>query len=109
MNATKANFGLSQRSIDELHGILSKYPDITKVHVFGSRAKGNYKPGSDIDLAIMNQGLAPRTIARVLSDCAESSLPIVVDLVDFHALTNAEFINHIQRVGVLFYASSSAT
>lgn len=91
-----------------MRGILSRYPDITEVRVFGSRAKGNYKPGSDIDLAIMNQGLAPKTIVRVLSDCAESSLPIVVDLVDFHAITNPDFIEHIQRVGVVFDLSSNS-
>ncbi|RYG40927.1 MAG: nucleotidyltransferase domain-containing protein [Chitinophagaceae bacterium] len=99
-------FGLTQRSIKELHTIFSKYPDITRVNIFGSRAKGNYKTGSDIDLAIINEGLSPKTISRVLGECNESSLPVKVDLVDFNALTNPEFIDHINRIGVPFYSAN---
>jgi predicted nucleotidyltransferase len=98
--------GLSERSIQTLSVIFSKYPDISEVHLFGSRAMGNFKAGSDIDLAIMNKGLQDKTVSRVLSDCAESSLPVAVDLVDFHSLTNPELIEHIKRIGVLFYKTN---
>lgn len=96
-------FGLSQRSLQTLYDILSKYTDIQEVYIFGSRAKGNFRPGSDIDLAVMNSGLDPKTITNVLNDCAESSLPEMVDLVDFTTLTHPDFIQHIERVGQLFY------
>ena len=96
-------YGLPERSIKTLYAIFSKYPDIKQVHLFGSRAKGNFKTGSDIDLAVMNNELQAITIARVLADCAESDLPVAVDIVDFNTLSNPEFIDHIQRVGVLFY------
>ena len=96
-------YGLTERSIKTLYAIFSKYPDIKQVHLFGSRAKGNFKIGSDIDLAVMNNELQAITIARVLADCAESDLPVAVDIVDFNTLSNPEFIDHIQRVGVLFY------
>ena len=98
--------GLSERSIQTLYSIFGKYPDISEVHLFGSRAKGNFKAGSDIDLAIMNKGILTKTVSRVLSDCAESSLPVAVDLVDFNGLTNPEFIEHIKRIGVLFYKTN---
>jgi predicted nucleotidyltransferase len=96
-------FGLSRRSLETLYHILSKYADIQKVYIFGSRVKGNFRPGSDIDLAVMNQGLAPKTIAKVLDDCTESSLPVMVDLVDFSRLKHPDFIEHIERVGQQFY------
>lgn len=50
-------FGLSARNQHTLYEILAKYPDIQTVHIFGSRAKGNFHIGSDMDLAIMNAGL----------------------------------------------------
>ncbi len=98
-------FGLSQRSMQELEQIFAKYPDIREVYIFGSRAKGTYHIGSDIDLAIINTDIQPNTLVKVLADCAESSLPNTVDLVDYNALTNPEFKDHIQRVGVLFYSA----
>jgi len=107
MSKEKNKYGLTERSIRELYAIFSKYPDVKEVHLFGSRAKGNYKTGSDIDLAVMNTGLQPKTISRVLAECAESSLPVAVDLVDFNALTYPAFIDHIQRTGILFYAAKS--
>jgi len=107
MTKEKSKYGLSERNIGELFTIFSKYPDIKEVNLFGSRAKGNYNEGSDIDLAVMNAGLQPKTISRVLADCSESRLPVAVDLVDFNALTNPQFIEHIQRVGVLFYSLKS--
>lgn len=106
MNKEKnIKFGLSERTIRELNNIFKNYPDIQEVFIFGSRAKGNFKIGSDIDLAIMNTGLNTKTITHALADCSESSLPVAVDLVDFHSLTNQELIEHILRVGEPFYTS----
>jgi len=83
--------------------VLEKYPDVEVVHLFGSRAKGNYRAGSDIDLAIMNGGLDKMKIASIQDDFEESSLPYNVDLVDFTRLEKQEFLDHINRVGILFY------
>ena len=44
------NFGLSEKTIEIIKKLLSNYPQIKKVKIFGSRAKGNYKPSSDIDI-----------------------------------------------------------
>jgi predicted nucleotidyltransferase len=96
-------FGLSKRSIDTLKAIFQKHTDVKTVYLFGSRAKGNYHEGSDIDLAIMNNGLLPKTIRSLLAECEESSLPVAVDIIAFESLSNDELKEHIQRVGVLFY------
>jgi predicted nucleotidyltransferase len=77
------------------------------VHIFGSRAKGTSKPGSDIDLAIMNRLPDIKVLLRLKNDFEESSLPYKVDLVDFHTLTNQNFIDHIKRVGEVFYQRES--
>lgn len=104
-NSGNNQFGLSERSMVTLFSIFKRYPDITEVYIFGSRALGTYKIGSDIDLVVMNNGLQPKSISNVLADCSESSLPVSVDLIDFNALSNADLIGHIKRVGVLFYRS----
>lgn len=99
-------FGLSQRDMETLHKIFQHYPDIGAVTLFGSRAKGNHNPGSDIDLAVMNTGLEATTIRRASSDCEESSLPYRVDLLDYHSITHPKLKDHIDRVGVPFYQKS---
>ena len=96
-------FGLNDRDIKTIHDIFNQYPEVLLVHIFGSRAKDTSKPGSDIDLAIMNKEINSNTLLKLKNDFEESSLPYKVDLVDFHTLTNQDFIDHIVRVGTIFY------
>jgi len=96
-------FGLSERDMHTIFHIFSKYPEIKTIYIFGSRAKGNFKTGSDIDLAVMNDNVNFSTILHLKNDLEESSLPYKVDLVYFQDLTNPDFIEHIKRVGKLFY------
>ena len=96
-------YGLTERDIQTIYDILHKYPEVLLVHIFGSRAKGTSKPGSDIDLAILNKGTNSNTLHKLKSDFEESSLPYKVDLVDFHSLTNQNFVEHIKRIGTAFY------
>jgi predicted nucleotidyltransferase len=56
-------------------GNFKKYPDVKSVLIFGSGARGKYKQGSDIDLAIMNNGVNDKLISKIKSDFQESSLP----------------------------------
>lgn len=96
-------FGLKERDIGTLIDIFSRFPSVQLVHIFGSRAKGTQKPGSDIDLAIMNDGVSDTTILKIKSELEDSSLPYFVDLVNFPKLKHPEFIDHIDRVGKSFY------
>ena len=96
-------FGLKERDIKTIEGIFIKHSDVEEVHLFGSRAKGNYKSGSDIDLAIITEAILPKTISIITTEFEESSLPFKVDLVHFPTLKSADFIDHIKRVGIVFY------
>jgi predicted nucleotidyltransferase len=100
------NFGLTDRDLLTIRGIFNKYSDVRLVYLFGSRAKGNFKPGSDIDLAIMNSDLDPATLRRIVGELEDSSLPYRVDLVAYHAITHPEFQEHIDRVGLVFFEQS---
>lgn len=97
------NNGLSERDIKAIHGIFRKYPSIKLVHIFGSRAKGTYKPGSDIDFAVMNEGVNDEIIAKIKGEFEESSLPYMIDIVNYPLLQHNELKEHIERVGIEFY------
>lgn len=96
-------FGLTDRDMRTLEDIFGKHPDIQTVVIFGSRAKGNYKYGSDIDLAVMNQGITDMHIRSIQSEFEDSSLPYFVDLINYHNLTHSDLKNHIDRVGIPIY------
>lgn len=95
--------GLTDRDIETLEKILSQYPQIKLVHIFGSRAKGTYHQGSDIDLAVMNEGLEYHDLLRLKSDLDESHLPYVVDIVNYPDIKHQELKEHIDRVGKPIY------
>ncbi|MCU0424264.1 MAG: nucleotidyltransferase domain-containing protein [Candidatus Kapabacteria bacterium] len=73
------------------------------MHIFGSRAKGTYSQGSDIDLAIMNDDVSNETVRCIKSACDESSLPYMVDVLHAPSLRNNDVREHIERVGTVFY------
>lgn len=95
--------GLTPRDVKTIHAIFKKYPAVKLVHIFGSRAKGTYKPGSDIDLAVINTGVNDELISKIKSEFEESSLPYMIDIINYPLLPHKELKEHIERVGTLFY------
>ena len=101
-------FGLTERDMQTFQKIFSAFPDVKEVQIFGSRAKGNYKNGSDIDLAIVNDDFNSNTLAKLAGEFEESSLPYKVDIVAMKYLKLHELIDHINRVGVVFYKRTNS-
>ena len=99
MNTILNQFGLSQRDMEEILGILKSQTEVKIVHLFGSRAKGTFHSGSDVDLAIMNVGVSESTKRKLVEQFRESALPYEVDLVDYTQLAHIPFKEHIERVG----------
>ncbi|HDV7283260.1 TPA: nucleotidyltransferase domain-containing protein [Mannheimia haemolytica] len=98
-----SNFGLSERATKTITDILAKYPEVEQAIIYGSRAKGNYREGSDIDLTFKGKDLTYDIVKRIWGDLDDSDSPYLFDLSIYHQLTNANFIEHIDRVGKLFY------
>ena len=94
-------FGLDDKVIDKLNNIFKNY-NIQKVIIFGSRAKGNYKPYSDIDLAFIGD-IDFDTKLEILEKIDDLLLPYKVDFIDFDKIKNINLKNHIKRVGKVFY------
>ena len=72
--------------------------------MYGSRAKGNYKNGSDIDLTLIGKNLNPDdSIYPLQKELDKLYLPYTFDISILSKLDKLEFINHILRVGKTFY------
>jgi len=95
-------FGLSHQTISKLKSVFSQRSEIEKVILYGSRAKGNYRPGSDIDLTLVAPKMNLSQLLKLESEIDELLLPYKVDLSLFHAIENEDLVKHIQRVGVKF-------
>jgi len=97
------DFGLPQRTIDIIRRILAEVPEVEKAVIFGSRAKGTYRPGSDIDLALFGPKLDLDTLGRIAGQLDESPIPYQVDLCLFDLIDHPGLREHIERVGKVFY------
>lgn len=100
-------YGLSQWTIDDLSGVFKKHPLVSKVIIFGSRAKGNYRPGADIDLAVVGSGIDFKELLSINSDIDALGLLYMVDLVDYSKEKGNPIGEHIDRVGKVFYDSTA--
>lgn len=99
-------FGLSDTVIDELQEVFRRHPNIQKVLIFGSRAKGNYREGSDIDLAAIGYNLNYNVLLSILTEIDDLELLYSVDLLDYQKTLNTPIGEHIDRVGQVFYQSA---
>jgi predicted nucleotidyltransferase len=95
--------GLSNRDKATILAVFRNHPEILLVYLFGSRAKGDFKDGSDVDLAIMNEGVTDGSIRAIKEAFEESSLPCTVDVINYPNLKQKELKDHIDRVGIEFY------
>ena len=100
--------GLSGETMDILNLIFRKYPGIKQVVLYGSRAKGNYKKGSDIDLTLITEDNFTFTdLLRIGNDFDDSDLPYFVDVSIYDRLSNRDLKAHIDRVGKILYSTDA--
>ena len=97
------SFGLSFTTLDKLNSIFAQHPAIDAVLIYGSRAKGIYRPGSDIDLTIKGNEISFIEFMNIEDQGDDLMLPYTVDLSQYHQLENTDLIAHIDRVGVEIY------
>ena len=95
-------FGLYPNSYKKILSIFNKYENIEKVIIYGSRAKGDFKEGSDIDLTLIGD-LNYIDLINLKHDLEDSSIPYLVDLSIFKELKTESLLEHIKRVGKVFY------
>ena len=95
--------GLSEETIQAINNVFKQCPKIKKVILYGSRAKGTHKPSSDIDLVIMTDNMEFEEYLQLQVQLDELMLPYAIDLSIFKDIEHEDLIDHIQRVGIIFY------
>ena len=101
-------YGLSEKSLAMVRGILSACPAVEAAILYGSRAKGTHRPGSDIDLTLVGTALNQDFLAQLSRAFDESSLPYMVDLSIKAQIDNPSLLDHIDRVGVVLFERAMA-
>lgn len=95
--------GLEIEVENRIRSVFVMSVDIDSVVLYGSRAKGNFKHGSDIDLALFGNNLTLETIYKLYDALDELYLPYKFDLTIFDAIESEELKEHIRRVGISFF------
>ena len=96
-------FGLSGDTWLQIRQTLAQYPQIEQAILYGSRAKGDYKPGSDIDLTLKGAQLDMGLLGDIEQSLDDLLLPYEIDLSLYAQLNHAELTEHIARVGHVIY------
>jgi len=105
----EGKFGLSERNICELYSIFSSIPEIEEVIIYGSRARGDHKPGSDIDMTLKGDNLTRLHLAILSDKLYYSNIPYFFDTSIFAKLRNPDFIANIERDGKVLYKRDVST
>lgn len=100
---TTNKYGLSENIISLLQNTFSRSPKIELVKIFGSRAMGNYQPGSDIDLAFCAKNFSHDDFLNLSLSIDDLVLLYEIDLIDYHKINNPNLKEHIDTIGKGFY------
>lgn len=102
--AGSEQFGLQDSIIEKIRQVFAQFPAISSVTLYGSRAKGNYRPNSDIDITLHTDGSEnDRLLFQVMEALDQLDLAYSFDVSLFNSIDNPNLISHIQRVGIEFY------
>lgn len=99
-------YGLKETTVEKISGVFSAHPQIEQVILYGSRAKGNYRNGSDIDLTIRGEAISLSQLLKIENELDDLLLPYKIDLSLLHKIDDPDLLDHIRRVGVIFYERS---
>ncbi len=96
-------FGLTEETINKLNSVFTNYPELEEVVIYGSRAKGNYREGSDIDITLKGSRLTDEIRSKISWDIDDLNTPYLLDISIFDKLNSPGLEEHINRVGQVFY------
>lgn len=97
--------GLRHNDLVTIVSVLEQHPEVAEAYLFGSRAKGNYRTGSDVDIALKGENLNAEIVSGISYQLnEETSMPYKFDVLNYHSINNNDLKQHIDRVGICFYA-----
>jgi predicted nucleotidyltransferase len=106
----QTRFGLPITVIKQIQQVLRTFPQVTSATLYGSRAKGNYRAGSDIDLCLKTQSDAGLDLLTAIMEALDNlDLAYGIDVSLQADIGNDKLLEHIQRVGIEFYNATADT
>jgi predicted nucleotidyltransferase len=96
-------YGLDESVIQQINKLLRMFTGIEKAILYGSRAKGNYKNGSDIDISLVGDNLNLQDVTQIYVEFDKLNLPYSADISIFSDISNPNLVDHINRVGIIMY------
>ncbi|HLR34242.1 MAG TPA: nucleotidyltransferase domain-containing protein [Tissierellales bacterium] len=104
------SYGISKRSMELIINAFMKQREIDRASIFGSRSMGNYKSGSDVDIAIYGTNISIEIVNKINIELNEKlPLPYYFDIVHYDSLEHAGLKKHIDEFGKVFYSSMDKT
>jgi len=100
-------FGLKESVVQEICRVFATHPLVDRVIIYGSRAKGNYRNGSDIDLTVQGEAVSLSEMMKIETELDDLLLPYKIDLSLLHKISDTSLLEHIKRVGAVFYDSGT--
>lgn len=98
------SFGLKDSDIEYIRNAMKRFKEIEKAVIFGSRAKGNFKAASDVNIAIYGEKINFDVLSKLHAILEEESpMPYFFDIIDYSHLNHKELKEHIDRVGKIIY------
>lgn len=96
-------FGLEICQVEAIKEVFKQFISIDKAIIYGSRAKGNFKAGSDIDVTLLGEHLSYKDLVNISMGLDDLLLPYEFDVSIYNDIENEELLLHIKRVGIAFY------
>ncbi|MCK5784936.1 MAG: nucleotidyltransferase domain-containing protein [Candidatus Sabulitectum sp.] len=102
-------YGLSESVISDISRVFQSFPELEEVILYGSRAMGSFRNGSDIDITLVGKGLNLHSLNLVSLGLDGLMLPYTFDISIFDHIDNEELLDHIGRKGVVLYRAEAVT
>jgi predicted nucleotidyltransferase len=99
-------YGLSEKNVLKIIDVLEQFPAVEKAVVYGSRAKGNFKAFSDIDVTLKGNDIDLQLLSRIVLKLDDLLLPYKFDVSIYNHISNVDLLDHIDRVGETFYQTT---
>ncbi len=96
-------FGLTDQVIKRIAQVFDDFAEVEEALLYGSRAQGNYRPGSDIDLTLSGESLDLTLLNQITLRLDDLLLPYTFDISIYQHIKDKDLLDHIARVGVCFY------
>jgi len=96
-------FGLTENTVQKITNLISQYEEIEEAIIYGSRAKGNFRNGSDIDLVFKGAHLTLSLLNKLDQNLDDLMTPYKFDLSIYGHINNPDLKDHIQRIGITFF------